>query len=137
MTEERGQISTEYLILVGFITFIIIGVVSLAFLYSTNINEKIKIDQLQNFFNKVISTAETVYYSGEPAQLSITAYLPKGVSSIEIAEREIIVNVTTTYGEETTSFSSNVPLGGSLDPNEGVKKIIVEAQTSRALISEE
>ena len=63
----------------GFLTFVLISVVSIAVIYSSGTNDKIKVIQVNNFANKVLSTAESVFFYGQPSKASVSVYLPDGV----------------------------------------------------------
>ena len=136
---RKSQVSTEYLIVIGFVTFLIVSTLAIGFFYIGQINDKIKINQLQNFANKITSSAESVFYAGEPSKVRISTYLPGGVESIEIDENEDVIRFTiaTSSGTNTISFSSNVPISGTISKNEGVKVIIIEAQSNQVFISQE
>lgn len=133
---KRGQISTEYLIVVGFVVFLVLGILGVAFFYTSVTNDQIKVSQVSNFANKIISSAESVFYAGEPSKLTLTGYLPIGVSNFEIMPNEIVVSISTSSGVTTMSFTSNVPLSGNISSSEGVKRIEVLAQQDEVLISE-
>ena len=137
METKKGQISVEYLIVVAFISFLILSTLALGIFYSVQIKDKIIIDQLQNFANKIISSSENVFYSGEPSKNTVNAYLPAGIQGIEIYTSEIVFNITTSTGVTRMSFSSNVPLQGSLSNSEGVKRIIIAAQSDKVVLSED
>lgn len=133
---KRGQISTEYLIVVGFVVFLVLGILGVAFFYTSVTNDQIKVSQVSNFANKIISSAESVFYAGEPSKLTLTGYLPIGVSSFEIMPNEIVVSISTSSGVTKMSFTSNVPLSGNISNSDGVKRIEVLAQQDEVLISE-
>lgn len=133
---KRGQISTEYLIVVGFVVFLVLGIIGVAFFYTSVTNDQIKVSQVSNFANKIISSSESVFYAGEPSKLTITGYMPIGVTSFEIMSSEIVANITTSSGVTRISFTSNVPLSGSVSISDGVKRIQVVAQQNEVLISE-
>ena len=134
---KRGQISTEYLIIVGFITFLVISLSSVAFFYTASSRDRIKFSNLAQFANALIVGAEDVYYEGEPSQRVLTVYLPVGVQSVNIAQEGIYINVTTASGYNFIFYSSKVPLAGSISHSEGVKRIVIVAQPDRAHISED
>lgn len=133
---KRGQVSTEYLIVVGFVTFLVLGILGVAFFYTSITNDQIKVSQVSNFANKIISSSESVFYAGEPSKLTLNGYLPIGVNSFEIMQNEIVVSITTSSGITTMSFTSNVPLSGNISHTDGVKRIEVLAQQDEVLISE-
>jgi len=127
MKEKRSQISFEYLIIMGFITFVIIGVLGIALFYSGGIKDKIKVTQMSDCANKIISTAESVFYSGSPSRATISCYLPEGIQNVTVYENELVFKLQTSTGKSTTSFKSNVQLDGSIMATPGLKKIKLEA----------
>ena len=133
---KNGQISTEYLIVVGFVVFLVLGILGVAFFYTSITNDQIKGSQVSNLANKIISSAESVFYAGEPSKLTITGYLPIGITRFEIAPDEIVVSISTSSGITTMSFTSNVPLSGNVSHTDGVKRIEILAQQNEVLISE-
>ncbi|MEK6915050.1 MAG: hypothetical protein AABW89_00730 [Nanoarchaeota archaeon] len=133
---KRGQISTEYLIVVGFVVFLVLGILGVAFFYTSITSDQIKISQVSSFMNKIISSAESVFYAGEPSKLTVTGYLPVGVNRLDITSTEIIVGITTSSGVSTMSFSSNVPLIGNISHTEGVKRLEILAQQDEVSITE-
>ncbi len=128
----RGQISFEYLIVVSFVVFIVLIILSVALYYITSSRDQIKINQLVTFSNKVISSAESVYYAGEPSKVTITAYLPEGVQSIQILENSLLFDLLTSTGTTVIAFPSNVPLDPVLDItfNEGLKRLTISADSN-------
>lgn len=132
--QKRAQISTEYLIIVAFVTFVILVVFGVSLFYFSRMQDQIKFSQIDRFANKVVLSAESVYYSGEPSRMTITGYLPEGVARIDVLDREIIFSVLTSSGETKISYSSNVRMEGSIDSSPGVKKINVIAGRDKVQI---
>ena len=126
----------EYLILVGFLVFISLSVLALSLVYSANLKDQVKMNQLNGFFDKVISSSEIIFYSGEPSKTIINAYLPDSVKSIEIIEKEIKVVIETNTGENIRVFSSNVNLAGNISPISGLKRIHLAATDNNVIITE-
>lgn len=137
---KRGQISVEYLIIAGFIVFLVITIIGFAFFYTSGTSDAIKINQVSNFANKITSNAEAVFYAGEPSRVTITAYLPDGVQNIAIQENNLfVIDVQTTSGVSKIGFKSDVPLTIAASPNDlkkdaGVKSIQIIAQSGNVLI---
>ena len=139
-----------YLIVIGFVVFIVIGILGVSFFYAAGIKDRIKINQLESFANKIISSAESVYYAGEPSKVTITAYLPAGVTSIiiqdDVDESVILIVIESNSGTSTIAYASNVlltPTSILCDPdfitcNEGLKKLKITAvaSTNRVRIEE-
>jgi uncharacterized protein (UPF0333 family) len=132
---KKAQISVEYLVIIGFVTFVVIAVLGLAFFYSNSIKDKIRINQINNFANKIISTSETVFYAGSPSQATISVYLPENVQEIIIEDNNLLISVYTSSGTNKISFSSNVPISGNINVFSGLGKIKITAQESSAEIT--
>ena len=134
MTKKKGQVSFEYIILMGFVTFIITGILGLAFIYSNKAKDKVKVTQMQNCINKIISNAEAVFYAGYPSKTTIQCFMPYNIKNIYIYKNELYVNFTTSSGLNSVSFSSNVPINGTLSGFRGLKKIEIKAYPGNVTI---
>src|SRR3989338_4478909 len=111
---KKGQISTEYLIIMGFVTFLIISVLGVAFIYVSQIKDNLKVNQVNNFANKIVNSAETVYFAGEPSKITILLYLPQGVKSIATtSSNELTIEILTDSGTNVISYTSSVPITAS------------------------
>ena len=136
MAKKRGQISTEYILLVGFIVFLVISTLGIAFIYTAEIKDEINFDEVERFANKVTSSAESVFYAGEPSRITIVGYVPEGVTSIQILSDQIVFNISTISGRNSLSYVSNVPLQGTISNTFGTKKLRIEAQQNQVTITE-
>src|SRR3989344_1252201 len=125
--KKKGQIGIEYMIVVGFITFAIMSILTLAFFYSDKIKDQIKLNQIESFATQVVNSAESVFFAGEPSKTTINLYLPAGVDSIVLNSDSLIITTRVTSGTNKRVFESKVPLSGSISVTEGLKKIILEA----------
>ncbi len=137
--KKRGQIGIEYLIVVGFVTFTVISIFAVAIYYSNSIKDKIVSDQIENFAYNLISSSESVYFSGEPSELTVTLYLPKGVTEIKIQEEyNLVITSETSSGINRRAFESRVPLYtllGTLDSSPGTKILSLKATENNVDIS--
>ncbi len=132
---KKGQISTEYLIVVSFVTFLVISALGIGLFYSAQTRDRIKFNQLEDFANKIVSSSESVYYAGEPSKATVSVYLPSGINSVEILSDQIVFNVTSQSGSDRISFLSDIPLEGSISNSEGFKRIAITAQTDKVVLS--
>lgn len=135
-SRKKAQVSTEYIIVVGFIIFLIISTLGVAFFYANKITDKIKMDQIENYANKLISSSERVLYAGKPSRTVVNAYLPAGVNGLDIIENSLVFNVSTSTGMTRIAFTSNVVIEGSLSKSEGVKRISIVAEEDKAVLNE-
>lgn len=132
---KRGQISTEYLIIVGFVTFVVIAILGIALTYTAQIKDTIKMTHIENFANKLISSSESIFFAGEPSRIEITGYIPEGVTDIQIIGKEVVFNVSTSSGDNVRAFTSKVDLEGTISPSSGVKKLQLTAKEDKVVIS--
>lgn len=126
---KKGQAGVEYLIIVGFVTFAIMSIIVLAFFYSDQIKDRIRLNQVENFASQLTSSAESVFHSGEPSKTTVRLYLPEGVQSVEITQDSVFITTTVSGGVNKRAFSSSVPLeDGTINSGEGIKKLTLTAQ---------
>ncbi len=133
---KRGQIATEYLIVISFVTFIVISVMGIALMYSTDIKDNIRISQLDKFSDKLTTTSESIFYAGEPSKTTIQVYLPEGVSQIRIINKEIIFNISTSKIQAIKVYESKVSLNGTISTHTGVKNLLISANSTFVNINE-
>lgn len=133
--QKRAQSSIEYLIMAGFIILIVIGILAAGLFYSSQLKDRIKLNQLNNAIQKIVQSAESVFYAGEPSRITIQIYLPAGIRSFTIQNKDITIQIETSSGLNTISYNSNVLLEGAIPITEGVKKIRLQAQPSKVLIT--
>ena len=132
---RKSQAGMEYLIIIGFVTFIVIALLGIALYYSSGIKDRIRVIQISNCANDIISSAENVFYQGNPSKATILCYLPENVKQIEIIENSLIFTYQSDSGISKTSFSSNVPVSGNLPAFSGTRKIKIFAEEGSASIS--
>ena len=140
MVKKKAQSSMEFLILMGFLTFVIITIVGTGFYYSTTINDRVRSSEISNYANKITSTSEMVFYSGEPSKSTISAYLPDGISNIEIIEDNLVITYSISSGQNKIAYKSMVPIiedfANQLSTVSGVKSIEITANETHAVISQ-
>ncbi|MCK4650323.1 hypothetical protein KAT36_03760 [Candidatus Pacearchaeota archaeon] len=137
---RKAQSSMELLILMGFLTFVIIGILGIGYFYSNTINDRIKSNQINSFANKITTTSETVFYAGEPSKSTISTYLPENVQDIEIIDNTIVITYNLATGQNKIAFPSNVPIAenpsAQITPTSGLKNIVIIANQTHAIISQ-
>lgn len=137
---KKAQAAMELLILMGFLTFVIIGILGVGYFYSNTINDRIRSNQINNFAVKIVTTSESVFYSGEPSRSTISAQLPANVQNIEIIDNAIVITYGLATGQNKVAFPSNVQIiedpSSQLTTSSGIKNIIVVANKTHAIISQ-
>ncbi|MEM3074443.1 MAG: hypothetical protein QW727_00675 [Candidatus Pacearchaeota archaeon] len=133
---KGGQAGIEYLIIIGFITFAIISILSFAYFYINLSRDSIRINHVEKFAMQFINSAESVFFSGEPSKTVVNLYLPEGVKNIQITENMLVITTETSSGENVRAFNSKVPIQGEITPTKGIKKITFEAKKEYVLINQ-
>jgi len=133
----------EYLILIGFLTLVLTTILGIGLYYSTTAEDRLRATQIQNYGTKVISSAESVYYSGEPSKATINPYLPEGVTGIGVYSEDVEapsgekeyylnINISLPTGQNVLTFRSQVPLeensSSRLSHSSGIKTVVLKAQ---------
>jgi len=139
---KRSQVGVEYIIIVGFVTMAIISIVVLAYFYSGQIKDKIRLNQVESFAFNLVSSAEVVFFAGEPSKTTISLYLPEGVVTILVAEDEDAIVITTQVSGgryNTRAFYSKVPLNASspISTSAGIKNLVLEAEANYVMITQQ
>lgn len=146
--KTRGQAGIEYMILIGFVTFIIMSILVLAFVYSDRIKDRIRLNQVENFAIQLINSAETVFFAGEPSKTTVRLYLPEGITGLDIKcggggdplcpageSYYLVASVRTSSGENIRAFKSKVPVQGAISVTTGTKELALEAKEDYVQVS--
>lgn len=126
--KKRGQVSIEFMAIIGFITFIALTMLIISQFYQREVATQVETNQVDHLARKIVEAAESVYYLGEPSKTTITGNLPEHIESVEINTNEITFKVRVAGGTTDISYTSNVNLTGSISPSPGLKRISVEAK---------
>ncbi|MFH1210857.1 MAG: hypothetical protein V1645_02990 [archaeon] len=127
--EKRGQVSIEFMAIIGFVTLIAITMLIISQFYQREVSTQVETNQVDHLARKIIEASESVYYLGEPSKTTINANMPDHVESVSISTNDITFKVNVAGGKTTDiSYSSNVNLTGSISSTPGLKKISIEAK---------
>ena len=134
--KSKAQISVEYAIIMGFVAVISIPLIIIYYDYTAASNEEIVSRQILNIAQKVVDTAESVYYLGEPSQTTLKVHIPNQVveSTIE-QERELVFKIRTKTGITDIVQVSSVNITGSLPTTQGIHYITVKAEGGKVSVS--
>ena len=122
----KAQVGIEYMMVVGFVTLAIVSVLTLAYFYSDQIKDSIRLNQVESFATQVLNSAESVFFAGEPSKTTVKLYLPEGI---------LIKTKTRSGGENIRFYESKVPLVGSISSTEGIKRVAVIAEEDKVSIN--
>ena len=123
------------MIIIGFVTLAVLSILALSTIYSNQTKDKIRLNQVESFGNQLINNAETVFFSGEPSEVTVNLYIPDGVSKIEIISNSLVMTTRTSSGTNIMSFDSMVPIQNViLSPTEGIKSLSIKAREEYVVI---
>ena len=131
----RAQVSMEYMIIVGFVAAITIPMIIIFTSHSTEMNEQVIANQVDNIASKIVDSAESVYYLGESSKVTFRVYIPKKISSVTIGNNEVVFYVTKLAGVDEVVKYCPVPINGSLSATSGIYDIVVESRGDYVWVS--
>jgi uncharacterized protein (UPF0333 family) len=126
--KKRGQISLEYMAVVGVTTFVAISLLIVADYYSKQIEDTIDTSQLDGIAKEIVDSAQSVYYFGEPSKTTLKVYLPKGITSITVGPDELSFRIRTENGETDVFYPSSVTLQGGIPTTHGFHYVTIESR---------
>ena len=133
----KAQSGIEYMIIIGFVSFAVIAIFLTAYFYINMSEDQIRMNQIEVLSNKIVSSAEAVFYSGQPSQTTISVYVPSNVAQIELLDYNLIITSSTSSGISKRAFGSKVKLQGTINPGEGTKILKITAGTDSITINQE
>jgi len=127
---KRGQISVEYLIVVGFVVFIVITMLTIAFFYAASTKDRITITRTQAVGDEVASAASLVGRQGHPSLTTFNIFLPDSLTKAVIREDSgryfVFLTIVTGGGENILSSEIGVETVGT----DGDGNFLIEPITS-------
>ena len=139
---SSGQVSIEYMIIIGFVTVITIPLIIIYHSFIQESNDEITSTQVSQIAKKIVDAAESVYYLGEPSQTTLKVNIPDNVvavdlekGSLETSYYEVIFNISTKSGIAEIVQNSPVNITGSLPVNKGTYTITVKAKPDYVEVS--
>ncbi|MBS1266705.1 MAG: hypothetical protein MAG795_00674 [Candidatus Woesearchaeota archaeon] len=113
--------------------FILIPIIYVFHNYTSDSTQKRNYNQINIIGNDIVNNAESVYYMGQPARLTLVESMPSGIQSIYIESnwtKNINELVFQFHTGENVSFFSNVNINASFnssDFSQGIKEITLDA----------
>ncbi|MCG2718291.1 MAG: class III signal peptide-containing protein, partial [Nanoarchaeota archaeon] len=124
MYNKRGQISLEYVMIVGAVLLVTIPL----FFYAIyEANNKIRLNQADDAVNTLANSADTVYSLGPGSKKYVWISIPSGVESQLVSENEIMLVLSIFGGNSDIHASSKAVVVGSIPTGKGTYRISVEA----------
>lgn len=138
----------EYLLIVAITFAIIVPTTYLFYNYSRESSTELKDAQITKIGRTIIDTAQSIFYSGEGSKTVLELNIPDSIGSITIIDgRELVFNVTTTFGISEIVFFSAVNLTSGKNCNDnicnlpelaasGLKKVNIQAISKESVLIE-
>ncbi len=135
MKKSFGQVSVEYLIIMGFVAVISVPLILFYFKYTSDSTFEIASSQIYNVARKIADSAESVYFLGSPSQKTIKVYIPSHVTGASLDNREVLFNISTGTVTSQIIQVSSVDLIGELPITQGSYLITLKARDANVEIS--
>ena len=108
---SSGQSSLEYLMVVAITFVIILPATYLFYSYSKESSYEINDAQATKLGRTIVDAAESIFYSGKGSKAVLELNVPDNVDSASIIDgREVVFNITTSFGTSEIVFFSSVNL---------------------------
>ncbi|MFH0867867.1 MAG: hypothetical protein V1831_01010 [Candidatus Woesearchaeota archaeon] len=136
MKKKEGQISVEYMMIIGFAALVTIPLIIIYQTFTQDSNTEIGSSQIDQVAKKVVDAAESVYYLGEPSQTTLKVNIPGNVVLANLsAGYEVVFRIRTKAGDSDIVQNSAVNITGSLPINKGTYTITVKAKSGYVNVS--
>ena len=134
-----AQASLEYLLVVALTFAIIVPTTYLFYSYSKESSQEITDARATKLGRSIVDAAESIFYSGQGSKTVLELSVPDNIASASIIDgREIVFNLTTSFGTSEIVFFSSVNMTTSSNCNgnictlpslasSGLKKVKIEA----------
>lgn len=127
-TKTAGQVSIEYMLIIGFMLAVLVPLLVLYNDTQRSTQASLAEGQVLRFANTIRDAAERVYYAGPPAQETLLLTLPEGVVSATFDNTTILYTVYGVNGPYDIAVDGLAPLTGTLPTRQGRHRVIVLAE---------
>ena len=128
--EKAGQVSTEYLVIIGFILILMVPITVIYFKYTGSTSDVVGGAKTSHIANEIVKAANEVYSYGEGSQKKIKLSFPEGITGISFSGKEIIFKLKNSKGQESEIVEvADAPFRATTIPvTPGQKDIIVRSE---------
>ncbi len=133
--KKRCQIALEYISILGFVIASTVVMVLIFRAHADSMNTQVISLQVSRLGEKIVDSAEQMYFLGEPSRTKLKLYFPPGIINATLNGRELVFFVRTANGVDEVVKLSLVNLTGSLPSSQGIHYIQVEAQSGQVVLS--
>ncbi|MDD9952772.1 MAG: hypothetical protein OXR66_00380 [Candidatus Woesearchaeota archaeon] len=134
---SRAQAAMEYLLIVGLSAMLVLPLIVVSMSQSQRFADDITASQVENIAGAIIDSANTVYYSGEPAKKTIVLNFPERIQSVTVNNDSILFTVMSSSGTYEYVRYTNGPLNGTIRTFAGLHRITLEAWQNQVNITDQ
>lgn len=134
--EKRGQVAIEYITILGFVLVTTMVMTFLFTQHTGSLNDSVIEHQVERIGEKIVDTAEAMYFIGEPSRTNIKLYFPQGILNASANGQEIVFIVQTSRGRDEIVKFSQVNITGTIPTSAGIHYLQIEAQGAVVAVSE-
>ena len=132
---RNAQVGMEYMILVGFLVVITIPLILIYNTQYKGTNEEIIANQAEQLGQKIVDTAESIYYLGEPSKTTIKIYMPQNIQNVTVGNNEVVFIVRMSGGRNDVVKVSSIPITGFVSATPGIHTLEIKSEGSYVNIS--
>ena len=125
---QKSQVSTEYMLIIGFATVISIPLLLIYYNYTSDSRDSVASNQAIQIARNVVDASESVYYLGKPSQTVLKINMPENVKLVNISNKEIVFKIKTKNGLNDVFQVSSVNIRGSIPSSPGIHRLTLIAQ---------
>lgn len=140
---RKGQISVEYLLIIGLAMAILVPGTMMFYNYSVDSNEKLVASQINRIGKNIMTNAEQMYTIGKDSWITIDVNFPETArSAYTVDNSELVITYSSGRGTTEAVFFSDIDIRGAysndLSPtfHAGNMKIRIESKGNYVLIGE-
>ncbi len=126
--DRKAQVSMEYMIVIGFVTFVVLVLLIQSFFYRRQVENQVSTTQGEQIVKSIIDTSEQVYYVGKPTKTTLKVSMPDGIQSLDFVNGTVLMRIKTQSGISDITYPSKVNITGNLSSNPGIRYIKVESR---------
>ena len=126
--KKEAQISVEYMVIIGFVTVITIPLIIIYYTFTQQSNDEITSSQISQISKKIVDSAESVYYIGEPSQTVLRINMPDNVILANLSSgKEVVFKIRSGTREVDIVQTTSVNISGELPTNRGAYTVTIKA----------
>ncbi|HLC49974.1 MAG TPA: hypothetical protein VJI97_00935 [Candidatus Nanoarchaeia archaeon] len=136
ISAKKGQISVEYMMIIGFATMMALPLLIIYYNYSSDATEAVASGQAMQIARLIADSSESVYFLGSPSQTTLKLNFPDNIESTNLSNREVLFRMELREGRTTDIVQiSSVNMSGTLPKTAGMHTVTILAQDGYVLVT--